>query len=155
MSWSWAKIGDKSKLADVLDPRMKTLENDLGLREKTMTSQDVVRTTDATVTVLHAEKIPVDTSVVVLGYVVARRTGGSSGTANDGAGYRVEFVAKNDAGTAALIGAGVITVLGESQAAWNVTLDASGGTIRVKVAGALQNNVTWGWCSRALPDPDV
>lgn len=102
-----------------------------------------VATTDATVTTLHTQAIPVDHSVVVSGYVVARRTGGGAGSANDGAGYRVEFVAKNTSGTAALIGAGSVTVLGESQAGWDVTLSASSGNILIRVTGAASNNISW------------
>ncbi len=156
--WAWSKIGNLTQellarpdwLATLLNPRMKLLENELGQMGKVLPVHATVRTTDATVTTLFTAVIPVDTSVVVSGYVAARRTGGAAGATNDGAGYRVEFVAKNTAGTAALIGAGTVTVLGESQAGWDVTLVASAGTILVKVTGAVNNAVVWSWSGKSL-----
>lgn len=145
--WSWSKLS--GALADLNAP-MKGLENDLAHRAKYLPVQAVVRTTDATVTTLYAAPITVNETMVFSGYVVARRTGGSAGATNDGAGYRVEFCAKNTAGTAALIGAGSVTVLGESQAGWDCTLSASGGTVRVRVTGAANNNVTWAWSGKSL-----
>jgi len=149
MAWTWGALSDPT-VGALLTPPMRALQNYLGLSEKTYPRQDILRTTDATVTTLHTETIPVDTSVCVSGYVVARRTGGASGAANDGAAYRVEFLAKNTAGTAALIGSGTVTVLGESQAGWDCTLSATGGTILVQVTGAAGNNVTWNWSGRTL-----
>ena len=43
-----------------------------------------------------------------------------------------------------------MTVLGESQAGWNCTLTASGGSILVRVTGAVDNNVTWSWSGKRL-----
>lgn len=147
MQWHWPKF--PGALA-VLDGPMKALESALAASAKYAPIQARVATTDATVTTLTALTIPVDTTVVVDGWVVARRTGGSSGSANDGAGYRVQFVAKNTSGTAALIGSGTVTTLGESQAGWDVTLSASGATIRVRVTGAANNNISWRWSGRSL-----
>lgn len=146
--WTFKPISEQ--LDSLLRPNMKALEDELQRSSKYLPTQAKARTTDATVTTLYTATIPVDHSVVVSGYVVARRTGGSAGAANDGAGYRVEFVAKNTAGTAALIGSGSVTVLGESQAGWDVALSASGGAILVRVTGAANNNVTWAWTGRSL-----
>lgn len=145
MIWSWPKIGNAA-----IDTPMKALENVLLLREKVVRPLSRVATTDATVTTLHEVPIPVDTTVGVTGYVVARRTGGSAGSANDGAFYTVTFAAKNTSGTAALIGAGTVTAVGESQAGWDVTLSASDGVIRVRVTGAADNNVQWRWGGKTL-----
>lgn len=147
MPWTWT--GVEGALAEMNGP-MKALANQLGLAEKILPAQAKVRTTDATVTTLATVKISQDHSVLVSGLVVARRTGGSAGAANDGAGYVVEFLAKNTSGTAALIGSGTVTVIGESQAAWAVTLSASAGTILVRVTGAANNNVTWTWSAKTL-----
>jgi hypothetical protein len=105
--------------------------------------QNRVATTDATVTTLHTVVIPASTTVLISGYVVSRRTGGAAGTAEDGAAYKIEAVYKNVAGTATVIGAPIITVIGESQAGWDVTLVPSAGNILIKVTGAVSNNVTW------------
>ncbi len=127
---------------------LKPLENDLALMLKEHPVQAKVRTTDATVTVLYTATIPVSTTVVVQGLVAARRTGGSAGSAEDGAGYVIAFTAKNDAGTAAVIASSITAQ--ESQTGWNVTLVASGGTIQVKVTGAIDNNVSWVWSGKKL-----
>ena len=148
MAWDWRPI--EGQLGAALNAPLKALANYLGLAESAMPVQQKVRTTDATVTTLATIKIPQDNSVLVSGFVVARRTGGSAGAANDGAGYAVEFVATNTTGTAAQIGAGVVTVLGESQAGWNVTLAVSGINALVQVTGAVNNNVTWTWSGRSL-----
>lgn len=148
-TWRWSPLADE-KLGQLLNAPMSALVNYLGLAEKVHPRQDVFRTTDATVAVLHTEKIPVDTSVLVVGGVVARRTGGSAGAANDGAGYVVEFAAKNTAGTAALLAAATVRTTGESQAGWNVTVVATGGDVLVKVTGALDNNIVWAWTGKTL-----
>jgi hypothetical protein len=144
MIWNWPKQGS------ALDAPMLALQGVLLLREKVTRPLERVLTTDATVTTLIAVPVPVDTSVKCTGEVVARRTGGAAGSANDGAGYDVRFVATNSAGTAALIGSATVTVIGESQAAWTVTVDASGGTIRVRVTGAADNTIQWRWAGRTI-----
>lgn len=106
------------------------------------TGSSKITTTDATVTTVQTYTIPASTTWAFDGYVVARRTGGSSGTAEDGASYRVEGVIKNVAGTATSIGS-TVTVIGESQAGWDVTVDVTGATARVRVTGAANNNVSW------------
>lgn len=139
--WTWERLTDPI-MGAVFDRPMKSLENELGIAAKTMPVQSKARTTDATVTTLHTQAIPVDTTLTLSGYVTARRTGGSAGTANDGAGYRVEFVAKNSAGTAAVIGSSV-NVIGESQAGWDVSVSASSGAVLVRVTGAASNSLSW------------
>lgn len=156
MAWNWESVSDAlanspRELVRVLNTRMKALEQYVALSETTMPLEGAkVYTTDATVTTLKSYAVPVSTTTHVTGYVVARRTGGTSGTAEDGASYRVEFVAKNDAGTAALIASATVAVIGESQSGWATTVDASGGTIRVRVAGAANNNISWVWTGQSV-----
>lgn len=137
--WSWKKLGGT---LSVLDTQMKDLENFLLLNEKTTTATARFKTTDATVTTLHTIPVPVDTVVHFLVDVVARRTGGSSGSTNDGAAYTLFFAANNTSGTAALIGTVTVTAK-ESQAGWDCTADANGGNVRIRVTGAANNNVEW------------
>ena len=106
--------------------------------------QNRVATTNATVTTIHTLSVPVTTTVGFTGTVVARRTGGASGTAEDGAFYEISGVYKNVAGTATVIGGGpTVTVVGEDQAAWDVTFNPTGATVEIQVTGAANNNVTW------------
>lgn len=104
-----------------------------------------VSTTDATVTTIQTIPCASSTTTATVGYVVARRTGGSAGTAEDGAMYRVEFAANNIGGTATLIGTAVVTVIGENQAGWDVTVVGSGANMLIKVTGAINNNINWKW----------
>ncbi len=105
--------------------------------------QNRVATTDATVTTLHTVTIPASTTVQIIAMVTARRTGGASGTAEDGAGYMLQATAKNVAGTATLIGVLNQLCVQESQAAFNADIAVSGATALVRVAGAAGNNITW------------
>lgn len=152
-SWAWNEISNALSLPqaiDALNDRMRKLQSANGLTESSFRSKARVNTTDATATLIETLTIPPSTSVLCVGYVVARRTGGAAGTAEDGAGYKLEFVAKNDAGTASLIAAATLTVIGESQAAWTVTATASGGTVLVKVTGAANNSISWRWSRRTF-----
>ena len=149
MKWNWKKLGQPS-----LDEQMSALKNALDASEKYLPTQSLTRTTDATVTTLATIPIPVDHVVKVWGQVVSRRTGGSSGTTNDGAGYTVDFVCTNSAGTAAIIGTASVTAVGESQAAWACTVTFSNGNALVRVTGAASNNVTWIWSGKTLTVED-
>lgn len=102
-----------------------------------------VSTTDATVTTVLTYTIPATTTVDIEARVVARRTGGSSGTAEDGAGYNLFATVKNVAGTATLIGSVQSITAREDQAGWDATIDVTGATARVRITGATNNNVDW------------
>lgn len=107
------------------------------------TYQNRVATTDATVTTLHTYTLATSYSAMLVAHVVARRTGGSSGTANDSAGYIIRAMVKNVSGTATIVGAVSASFTAEDQAAWDATIDVTGATARVRVTGAANNNVTW------------
>lgn len=107
------------------------------------TQQNRVATTDATVTTLDTYTIPATTTVLISTRVVARRTGGAAGTAEDGAGYEFITTVKNIAGAATIIGAVAAISTQEDQAAWNATHDVNAATVRVRVTGAANNDVTW------------
>lgn len=101
-----------------------------------------VKTTDATVTTIKTIPIKLVSVCTIKAFITGQRTGGSSGTAGDAAGYEIFAVVKNVAGTAALVGS-VTVVAKEDQAAWDATVSVTGGTAIVTVAGAANNNVTW------------
>ena len=110
--------------------------------------QNRVATTDATVTTLHSFTIPASTTLMITAHVVARRTGGAAGTAEDGAGYVIRGTYKNVAGTATLIGAVSADYTAESVAGYDATLDVSGGTARLRVTGVASTNITWHMTAR-------
>ncbi len=105
--------------------------------------QNRVLTGDATVTTIHTYAVPASTTVKLKAEIVARRTGGTAGTAEDGAGYEFVGTYKNVAGTATLIGSVTALYTAESQAAWDATFTVSAGNVLVQVTGALDNSITW------------
>jgi hypothetical protein len=107
------------------------------------TQQSSVLTTNATVTTIYTIPTTSDTEIMFSAHLVARRTGGASGAAGDGAGYIFNGLYKNVAGVLSAIGVPTATVIGESQAAWDFTSSVSGTNILLRVTGAAGNNVQW------------
>lgn len=114
----------------------------LDLTYRTWIAEEV-ETTDGSATTIATIEVPTETTVHIHGHVVARRTGGSSGTAEDGAGYTFAVTYKNVAGTATLIGSGTLVATHEDQSGWDVTFTASSGNALIQVTGAADNNVAW------------
>lgn len=141
MSWEWPGVPGPVGIA--IASAMRGLQNYLARLERGFPVHAGVQTTDATATVLFTAEVPVNETFHLEGIVVARRTGGASGTANDGASYTVKAVAKNTAGTAIVIGTSGTAAVGESQAGWDVTVVASGNALQVKVTGAAANDIAW------------
>ena len=141
-SWTWGTVGDRM-VGPLLNTPMKALENYLGLAEREWPIHYRKKTTDGSATTIATVPVPVDTTLYLECRIVARRTGGAAGAANDGAAYRLEVAAKNTAGTAAELAAETLAVIGESQAGWTVASSASGGNILVQVTGAANNDVEW------------
>lgn len=101
-----------------------------------------VTTTDATTTALVKTNVA-DGQVVMLDCrIVARRTGGTSGTVGDGAFYVLTGAYKNVAGTLTGIGT-PSTISGEDQPAWAVGFTSVGTEVVVTVTGAAGNTVLW------------
>lgn len=101
-----------------------------------------ITTTDATPTLLTTISIALNTTAVLDITVVARRTGGVSGTTGDSAGYIVSTIVKNIAGTTSIVAQTLLSI-GEDQAAWDAVVSASGANILVTVTGAAGNTVNW------------
>ena len=105
-------------------------------------SQVKIKTTDATVTGLVRIPIANDTTMMVTAHIVARRTGGTSGSNGDSAWYVLTGAYKNINGV--LTGLGVAYLLaGEDQAGWAVAFSTCWENIVVVVTGASGNNITW------------
>jgi hypothetical protein len=109
--------------------------------------QNRVATTNATVTVLHTFNVPATTTYAIEAHVIARRTGGTAGTAEDGARYKLSAVYKNVAGVATIIGA-VTTTTDESVAAYDASLVTTAGNVELRVTGVLNTNITWHMTAR-------
>ena len=102
----------------------------------------IVATTDATLTTLLTIAIPSNKIVTIIGRVTARRTGGTAGTAEDGAFFIYNGAYNNISGTATLIGEDFINV-GASQVDWTLTSAVSSGNLLLQVTGAVDNNINW------------
>lgn len=103
-----------------------------------------VETTDATVTTLATLTLEDARTYQIVADVVARRTGGASGTAGDGASYRVLGTFRRvSAGSATLIGTVTTEHSAESQSGWDCTLTASGNDVLVRITGASGNSISW------------
>lgn len=103
-----------------------------------------VNTTDATQTTLATIPVTASRTYMIEARVAARRTGGASGTANDGASYCRRGTYTTKSGTVTLMGS--VQTIGtdaEDQAAWDVTMTISSTNVLVRVTGAANNNVTW------------
>lgn len=148
---STAMIGAALAASATAHVQQATLGNEVFRVESVATNDDPservfqnrAATTDATVTTLHTVTIPASTTVHVEARVIARRTGGTAGTAEDAAGYIIQGTFKNVAGAATLVGATTIDHVAEDQPAWDAALTASGATVLVRVTGAANNNITW------------
>jgi hypothetical protein len=85
--------------------------------------------------------IATDSAYTFSALIVGRAT-----AANDNsAGYKIEGVIDNNAGTTAFVGTPTVTVLGEDTAAWDCTAvaDNTNDALVIQVTGAAATNIRW------------
>lgn len=109
--------------------------------------QNRVTTTDATQTTIHTFTIPASTTFGIDFTIVARRTGGTAGTAEDGGMWQKSEVFKNDAGTATSIG-NVRDNGTSSTGTWSTTFTPDSNTVKIDVTGDADTNVVWHMTAR-------
>jgi hypothetical protein len=113
--------------------------NGIGRAFNTDRNPVILDTTDATVTTLDSFTLASNTGVVCSWLVSAIKS-----DRTEAAAYSVQAMFKNNAGTVALVGAVTITIIAESDAAWvGPSMDVSGTTIRLRVAGKAGTNIGW------------
>lgn len=101
-------------------------------------------TTDATTSTAQTLTIPSDSVVNVIVTLVYRKTAGAgTGTVGDGTSITLQVGAKNVGGTVTLTGAVQNNYTGTAIGTETATLDASGATIRVRVTGITNDDITW------------
>lgn len=146
------KMGTSGAASALLHVAQQTVGNEVLRLESVATNDDpnlVTRqyrtaTTDATVTTLATIALTASKTYHVEARVLARRTGGTAGTAEDAASYIIHGTWKTVGGVTTLVGALSATHTAEDQVAWDATIDSDGaGNIRVRVTGAANNNITW------------
>lgn len=145
-------IGTNGKVVKILAPAVQypvfvKSATRAGATSPTITEyMCAVTTTDATATNMLSVAIDASTTTRVDATVVARRTGGAAGTAEDGASYEYRGTYNNIGGTPTIIGSLQGDYSAESQAAWGLNFVVSGSNINITVTGAANNNVSWlGW----------
>lgn len=106
------------------------------------TIQHRAATTDATVTTLATITTSADKTYQIHVRVLARRTGGTGGTADDGAAYECAATYTTKTSTLTEM-AETCWYEHEDQAGWDVDFAPSGSNILVRVTGAVNNNITW------------
>jgi hypothetical protein len=99
------------------------------------------QTEDATPTVAASLETAENKAYIMKAFVVAIRTGGAAGTANDSAAYELTYAVYNKAGTL------TVTELGrnenEDQAGFEAEIVANGAVAELQVTGAADNEVNW------------
>lgn len=101
-----------------------------------------IKTTDATPTGLIRSPVREGSTVMLVCTIVARRTGGASGTVGDSAFYVITGAFKNVAGVMTGIGT-PDKVVGEDQAGWDVGFSSTADSAVVVVTGAAGNDIVW------------
>lgn len=98
-----------------------------------------VQTTDGTVTTIQT--IQVETNNVI-GLVQADVVAFKSST-GDSAGYRLLAMYKRVSGTTTMVASNLVSLEDTLAVGWNVTAEASGTNILIRVAGLVGDTVDW------------
>lgn len=107
------------------------------------TIQNRLTTTNDVFTTIATIAIPASTTVAITTRVIGRRTGGSSGTAEDGAFFKRTATFKNVGGTATQIQSTASEVTQKDQTSFNFQFAISSGNVLLQVKGNTNNNLTW------------
>lgn len=120
-------------------------QGDIGPIGPTADSWDehIASTVGAQTKAIATFTIPASTTVMVETQIVARRTGGTAGTADNGAGYVGYGTFKNVAGAAAIVGAFTLVNASEDLTAWGVTTTVAGNVASLNVVGLKDMDINW------------
>lgn len=102
----------------------------------------IVTTTDSTQTALLSIPVVLNKTILIEAIIIARRTGGTSGSEGDSAGYVLNGCYKDVNGTVSEVGETSV-FSAEDQAQWTATMDISGTNVLLLVTGASGNTVNW------------
>lgn len=102
-----------------------------------------ILTTNASATTIDSFGLTASRTYGIDAWCTGRRTGGSAGTADDGAFYYRAAAFKTVGGTVTQIGATAAVVTIESQAGFDCTITNNSVAVQVKVTGTTNNNISW------------
>ena len=99
-------------------------------------------TTNAVETTIRAIVINPSNTYYISGFVTARRTGGSAGSAEDGAVWEFKFCCTTIGGVVTQK-YNVVTNIFKDNVNLNCLIDISGTSVRIRGIGDTNNNYTW------------
>ena len=141
------KINDYHRDAELEGCNVYMGPNGLATDPKWTENLADITTTDATETTLETIPITASRTYFIESRVVARRTGGTAGTAEDGAVFVLRSAYNTITGTVTLIpqrsGFGASDFAAINQQGWTAKFDISSTNVRVRVIGATNNNISW------------
>jgi hypothetical protein len=105
-------------------------------------SRATTKTSGNTTTVLQRIAIKENRATYIEALVIAHRTGGTAGSNDDSAYYKLQGLFKNISGTIYQVGA-IVVDSSEDQAGWNCSFYADGTDVVVSATGAIGNDITW------------
>ena len=100
-------------------------------------------TANATPTEIFVDGTPTNRVDVATGSTITFSALVAARSATESAGYKIEGVIKNDAGTAALVGVVAKTVFAEEDIAWDITVTAANNALTFIVTGDSADSVSW------------
>ena len=100
-------------------------------------------TANATPTEIFVDGTPTNRVDVATGSTITFSALVAARSATESAGYKIEGVIKNDAGTAALVGVVAKTVFAEEDIAWDITVTAANNALTFIVTGDSVDSVSW------------
>ena len=100
-------------------------------------------TANDTPTEIYVDGTPTNRVDVATGSTITFSALVAARSATESAGYKIEGVIKNDAGTAALVGVVAKTVFAEEDIAWDITVTAGNNAINFIVTGDSADSVSW------------
>jgi len=100
-------------------------------------------TANDTPTEIYVDGTPTNRVDVATGSTITFSALVAARSATESAGYKIEGVIKNDAGTAALVGVVAKTVFAEEDIAWDITVTAANNALTFIVTGDSADSVSW------------
>lgn len=125
-----------------LSTDLTNINNAIATKENAFVTNTISTTTNA-VTTISTIALTASTTTFIDAYVVARRTGGAVGTAEDGLAVHIEGGFKMVGGVATQIGTTTIVSSAKDQAGWGVIFTPTAGNVLIQINGANANLVDW------------
>lgn len=108
-----------------------------------VSTKTTTNATPATSDALESVSLQANQAAFIEAKVIAHRTSGAAGTANDSASYVRRATYKHTGGAPTLVGAIQDAYTAEDQAGWDCTFTVSGDDVLLQFTGAVDNTIRW------------